>query len=73
MKELITVAASFVIVVGLALFMYVGNKDHSTAVLKAQELKELLDTNQKQVEDLKIELELLKQHVYEMDSIYHKK
>ncbi len=73
MKELITVAASFVIVVGLALFMYVGNKDHSTAVIKNQELKEVVDSSQKQIEDLKIELELLKQHVQDMDSIYHKK
>lgn len=69
MKELITVSAAFVIVVGLALFMYVGNKEHTTAVVENKELKEVVEKN---YEELKQEIITLKAHVATMDSIYHK-
>lgn len=70
MKELITVAAAFVIVVGLALFMYVGNQTHTTAVIENKELNSVVEKN---YQELKLEIETLKAHVAEMDSIYHKK
>ena len=69
MKELITVSAAFVIVVGLALFMYVGNQEHTTAVVENKELKEVVEKN---YEELKQEIVTLKAHVATMDSIYHK-
>lgn len=72
MKELITVAASFIIVVALALYMYVSNQNHSTAVIKNQELNEVVEKNYNELNDLKAEVEGLKQHVRDMDSIYHK-
>jgi len=72
MKELITVAASFIIVVALALYMYVSNQNHSTAVIKNHELNEVVEKNYNELNDLKAEVEDLKQHVRDMDSIYHK-
>ncbi len=70
MRELITVASAFVIVVGLAIFMYSGNQKHTTAVMEARELKELVEKNHN---ELKVEMEAMKAHIYETDSIFHKK
>lgn len=70
MKELITVASAFIIVVGLALFMYTGNQKHTNAVISSQELKEVVEKN---YQEHKAELEAIKLHLNETDSIYHKK
>ncbi len=70
MKELITVASGFIIVVGLALFMYVGNQKHTTAVIQNKELNNVVEKNHL---ELKAEINALKQHIMETDSIYHKK
>jgi C4-dicarboxylate-specific signal transduction histidine kinase len=68
MKELITVAASFILVVGLALFMYMGNQKHTTAVMENQQLKELVDKNH---DALKLEISRIDAHLQETDSIFH--
>lgn len=70
MKELITVAASFLIVVALAFYMYVANEKHSVAVIKTEELNQVVE---KKYEELKLEIEAVKAHASEIDSIYHKK
>jgi hypothetical protein len=70
MRELVTVASAFVIVVGLAIFMYTGNQKHSTAVLEARELNELVKKNH---DELKEEIQTIKTHLHETDSIYHKR
>jgi len=70
MKELITVAAAFMIVVGLALFMYIGNQTHTKAVLENKDLNEIIQKNH---DELKAEIEALKAHDLEVDSIFHKK
>ena len=70
MKELITIASGFIIVVGLALFMYIGNQKHTTALMENKELNEVVEKNHL---ELKAEIEALKQHARETDSIYHKK
>jgi hypothetical protein len=70
MKELITVASAFIIVVGLALFMYTGNQKHTNAVISNQELKEIVEKN---YEEHKAELEAIKLHLNETDSIFHKR
>lgn len=69
MKELITVVAGFLIVVALALFMYVGNQKHTTAVIQNKELNQVVDKNHL---ELKEQLDNLEAHVAKMDSIYHK-
>jgi peptidoglycan hydrolase CwlO-like protein len=70
MKELIAVSASFLIVVALAFYMYTGNEKHTTAVIKNKELNEVVEKN---YSELKAELESLKLHIAETDSIYHRK
>jgi len=70
MRELVTVASAFVIVVGLAIYMYTGNQKHSTAVLEARELNEVVKKNH---DELKNEIESIKAHLHETDSIYHKR
>ena len=69
MRELVTVAAAFVIVVALAFYMYIGAQKHSTLVFETKELHEVVEKNN---EDLKAELNALRIHVEAMDSIYHK-
>ena len=69
MKELVTIAASFLVVVALAFYMYVSNQKHSIAVIENQRLEEVVKNNH---DDLKQELEELRTHVKLMDSIYHK-
>ncbi len=68
MKELITVASAFVIVVGLALFMYSGNQKHTTAVHQLKELNEIVEKNNN---ELREEIIVLKSHIRETDSIFH--
>ena len=69
MKELLTIATSFLVVVALAFYMYVSNQKHSIAVTQNTKLEEVVNKNH---EELKQELEALKTHVALMDSIYHK-
>lgn len=69
MKELVTIAASFLVVVALAFYMYVSNQKHSIAVIENKKLEEVVNKNH---DELKQELEELKGHVLLMDSIYHK-
>jgi hypothetical protein len=68
MRELVTVATAFILVVGLALFMFIGNKEHTTAVMETKDLKELVEKNQ---EELKQEISSIKLHIEETDSIFH--
>lgn len=70
MKELIAVAASFLIVVAMAFYMYAGNEKHTTAVIKNRELNEVVEKN---YSELKSELDSLKHHIQVTDSIYHTK
>ena len=70
MKELITVAVSFILVVGLALFMFIGNQKHTTAIMENQRLRELVDSNHN---DVKMEISEIKAHLHETDSIFHKR
>jgi hypothetical protein len=70
MKELITVASGFIIVVALALFMFIGNQKHTISVMQNKELNDVVEKNQL---ELKTEIETLKLHIREIDSIYHKK
>ncbi len=69
MKEMITVAASFLIVVALAFYMYVSTQKHSIAVVETQKLEEKVSKN---YEELKSEVAWLKQHTRQVDSIFHK-
>lgn len=69
MKELITIAASFLVVVALAFYMYVSNQKHSIAVTETKKIEELVVKNH---DELKQEIEALKEHIRVMDSIYHK-
>lgn len=66
---MITVAASFLIVVALAFYMYVSTQKHSIAVVETQKLEEKVSKNH---EELKNELVWLRQHIHEVDSIFHK-
>lgn len=70
MRELVTVAAAFVIVVALAFYMYVGAQKHSTLVIETKELNTIVEKNNL---ELKEELNSLRLHVEKMDSIYHKR
>lgn len=70
MKELITIAASFVIVVALALYMYVGNKEHTIA---AQEGRAIMTQVEKNNQELKAEINRLKEHIDSTDRIFHNK
>ena len=69
MKELITIAASFLVVVALAFYMYVSNQKHSIAVTEAKKVEEIVVKNH---DELKQEIEDLREHIRVMDSIYHK-
>lgn len=70
MRELITIAASFVIVVGLALYMFISNKEHSIASTQAKELNEIVEKNRQELSD---EIERLKARMDSTDEIYHKR
>lgn len=68
MKELVTIAASFVIVVALALYMYIGNKEHSIAVLQEKEIAVKVEQNR---EELQRQIDELKAHMDSTDRIFH--
>ena len=68
MKELITIAASFVIVVALALYMYIGNREHSIAVSQGNDIKVEME---KVKEELQLQIDELKAHIDSTDMIFH--
>ena len=70
MKELITIAASFLIVVAFAMYMFIGNQKHTTAVLDAKQLNEVVQKNR---QELMQEIDALKLHIRETDSIFHQR
>jgi len=70
MRDFITIACAFLVVVALAFYMYVSNQKNSTSVKEAKKLEELFIKNN---EDLKKEIEQLKRHIQLIDSIYHNK
>lgn len=72
MKELITIATAFIIVVALALFLYISTEKHSTSIIEINKMDEVITKNNERYDEMKVELEALKAHVFEMDSIYHK-
>jgi phage-related holin len=65
MKEFISVTVAFVLVVALALYMYIAN----VSIIKYENAQELLI---KDNEQLKLELQELKNEVHLTDSLYHK-
>ena len=69
MKEFITIIVSFLVVVALAFYMYISAQKHSIAVLQSKELQLLVEKNN---EELKNEIQDLREHIKLMDSLYHK-
>ena len=69
MKEFITVIVAFILVVGLALYMYIGNNKADVSIIKYENAQEILIKDNQQ---LKLELQELKNEVHLTDSIYHK-
>lgn len=70
MKELVTIATSFIIVVAFAMYMFIGNQKHTTAVMETKQLNEVVENNR---QELMKEIEALKEHIRETDSIFHKR
>jgi len=68
MRDFITIASAFLVVVALAFYMYVSNQSNSTSLKEAKKVEELMIKND---ENLKNEIEQLKNHIHMMDSIYH--
>jgi hypothetical protein len=69
MKEFISVTVAFVLVVALALYMYIANNKTDLSIIKYENAQELLIKDNQQ---LKLELQELKNEVHLTDSIYHK-
>ena len=70
MKEFITIIIAFILVVALALYMYIGNKKSDISIIQYENVQKVLI---KDNEDLKRELQELKNQVHITDSLYHKK
>lgn len=68
-KELIVVGSSFLLIVGIGLFMYIGQQKNSIAVTGINELKAEHDIR---IEQLELQLQNLTDYVHRVDSIYHK-
>ena len=69
MKEFISVTVAFVLVVALALYMYIANNKTDVSIIKYENAQELLIKDNQQ---LKLELQELKNEVHLTDSLYHK-
>jgi hypothetical protein len=69
MKEFVSIVSAFLVVVGFSFYMYVSNQKDSISRLENKEIQELVKQNH---EDLKREIEELRNHIQTMDSIYHK-
>jgi hypothetical protein len=70
MKEFISVTVAFVLVVALALYMYIANNKTDVSIIKYQNAQEILIKDNQQ---LKLQLQELKNQVHLTDSMYHKK
>jgi hypothetical protein len=69
MKEFISVTVAFVLVVALALYMYIANNNTDVSIIKYENAQEILIKDNQQ---LKLELQELKNEVHLTDSMYHK-
>jgi hypothetical protein len=69
MKEFISVTVAFVLVVALALYMYIANNKTDVSIIKYENAQEILIKDNQQ---LKLELQELKNEVHLTDSMYHK-
>jgi cell division protein FtsN len=69
MKEFITITIAFFMVVALSLYMYINNQKNNISFIQYEKTQEIL---LKDNEQLKRELEELKNHIHTTDSIYHK-
>lgn len=69
MKEFITIAVAFFLVIGLSFYMYISNQKSNNSIIEYEKLQMQLE---KDNEELKIELKELKNHISKIDSIYHK-
>ena len=70
MKDQLIIVIAFLIVVGLAMYMYASNQKHSISITETKKLEEILN---KKNEDLQNKINELKNHVHLMDSLYHNK
>jgi hypothetical protein len=69
MKEFITITIAFFMVVALSLYMYINNQKNNISFIQYEKTQEIL---LKDNEQLKRELEELKNHIHTTDSVYHK-
>lgn len=69
MKEFVTIASAFLVVVGLAFYMYVSNQKHSISIKNDEKIEEMMTKNDNEIRK---EIQILKAHIYIIDSIYHK-
>jgi peptidoglycan hydrolase CwlO-like protein len=69
MKEFITIAVAFFLVIALSFYMYISNSKSNSSMVTYEKLQIQLE---KDNEQLKFELNELKNHISKIDSIYHK-
>lgn len=70
-KELIAVGASFIVIVGIAMYMFVSQQKHNIATLKTEELKGLVEKSNYKLDSLGEEINKLTQRLDETDAKYH--
>jgi len=67
-KEITIVGGSFLLVIGLAMFMYISQQKNNNMVKETNELKSIIEKNN---EELKASLDSLYSRMDETDSKYH--
>lgn len=75
-KEITIVGGSFLLVIGLAMFMYISQQKNNNMVKETNELKTIIEKNNEELRntnaELKASLDSLYSRMDETDSKYHK-
>jgi hypothetical protein len=74
-KEITIVGGSFLLVIGLAMFMYISQQKNNNMVKETNELKTIIEKNNEELRntnaELKASLDSLYSRMDETDSKYH--
>jgi hypothetical protein len=75
-KEVVIVGGSFLLVIGLAMFMFISQQKNNNMVKETNELKTIIEKNNEELKinnaELKASIDSLNLRMDETDSKYHK-
>ena len=75
-KEIITIGTTFIVIVGIAMYMFISQQDNNKMAIEARELKTIMESHnnehQAQLDSITHKLETIQTRLDETDEKFHK-